>query len=114
MMDPTNLLTRKVVEIAHRGEDFAPALDGFDPTGRIRKISASTSRSCQVLRGFFDDDLRADLRLRLGLVHLADGQDAIARRRVIETGEIGQELVNEGQVQGSDFRMASRAAAMSI
>jgi hypothetical protein len=36
----------------------------------------------QVLRAFFDDRLRGDLRLRLGLDHLADGQDATARRRV--------------------------------
>jgi hypothetical protein len=33
----TNPLTRKMVEIAHRGEGFAPALDGFDPTGTTSK-----------------------------------------------------------------------------
>jgi hypothetical protein len=52
----TNPLTRKIIEIAHRGEDFAPAAEGFDPAEHDLEMLALIFRTRRLDEGPVDPD----------------------------------------------------------
>lgn len=96
-----NPLTREIIEVADRDENFALAPASFDPAEDDLEIPALIFRE----RGFDKctidandhllDGLLGDFGSRFCLDHLSHGQNPILCRRVIETRDIGEKFVRD-------------------
>jgi len=102
----TNPLTREIIEIADRGEDFLSAAASFDPAEHdleiltlIFRVRGFDKRAIDtddhLVDGLLDAWFLGDLGSRFRFDRLSHSQDAIARRCVIETREIGEKFVQD-------------------
>ena len=104
--DGTNPFTRKIVEIPHRGEHLACLSAGFDPAEDHFEMLALIFRACRAGRGPIESDyhmfrrlfghgLRGNLGFHLSLDRPSHRQDRIACRRMIDTVDLTQGLIQD-------------------